>query len=144
MERDIMDRDIMDQDWLNANLRMTQAAASQLAMRSDEEISLFLETLAERTLEAEAQILAANRKDLARMDTADPKYDRLLLDHDRLAAIADDLRNVAALTSPVGEVLEQRTLENGLQLSKVRVGSISPARILRNVDLPAPLGPIRP
>ena len=111
----------MDRQQLDRNLRMTQAAAPQLALCSVAEIRTLLETLAGRTLDAEEQILAANRKDLARMDPADPKYDRLLLDHERLAAIAGDLRNVAALASPVGEVLEQRTLESGLELSKVRV-----------------------
>ena len=55
------------------------------------------------------------------MPESDPKYDRLLLNSQRLADIAQDLRNVAALPSPVGELLEHRTLENGLELNKVRV-----------------------
>jgi glutamate-5-semialdehyde dehydrogenase len=55
------------------------------------------------------------------MDNNDPKYDRLLLTEGRLKAIADDLRNIAALASPVGEVLQEQTLPNGLELSKVRV-----------------------
>jgi glutamate-5-semialdehyde dehydrogenase len=55
------------------------------------------------------------------MPEDDPKYDRLLLNEQRLEAICDDLRCVADLPSPVGEVLEQRTLPNGLELSKVRV-----------------------
>ena len=52
---------------------------------------------------------------------ADPKYDRLLLNPERLSAIAQDLRNVAALPAPVGEVLQTKRLDNGLELSKVRV-----------------------
>jgi glutamate-5-semialdehyde dehydrogenase len=55
------------------------------------------------------------------MDQSDPKYDRLLLDPGRLQAVATDLRSVAKLPHPVGEVLQQKTLENGLALSKVRV-----------------------
>ena len=55
------------------------------------------------------------------MDPADPKYDRLLLNPGRLAAIAADLRKVAALPCPLGEALEQRRLDNGLQLRKLRV-----------------------
>jgi glutamate-5-semialdehyde dehydrogenase len=55
------------------------------------------------------------------MPEDDPKYDRLLLNPERLQAICNDLRCVGALPSPVGEVLEQRTLDNGLKLSKVRV-----------------------
>ena len=60
-------------------------------------------------------------QDLARMPQDDPKYDRLLLNPERLADIAHDLRSVAALPSPVGEVLQTRRLDNGLELSKVRV-----------------------
>ncbi len=111
----------MNREQLNQDLQASKAAAPRLAQCNDAEISALLLDLAERSMAAEADILAANRLDLARMDESDPKYDRLLLDHERLAAIADDLRNVAALPSPVGEVLEQRRLESGLELSKVRV-----------------------
>jgi len=99
----------------------TRNAARKLARSDDAVIRSVLESLAERALGAEAQILAANREDLARMPESDPKYDRLLLNAGRLADIAHDLRNVAALPSPVGEILEQRQLDNGLQLRKVRV-----------------------
>jgi glutamate-5-semialdehyde dehydrogenase len=80
-----------------------------------------LAALADRTLAAAPQILEANRADLSRMPESDPKYDRLLLNPQRLADIAGDLRSVAALPSPVGELLEERRLENGLELRKVRV-----------------------
>jgi glutamate-5-semialdehyde dehydrogenase len=66
-------------------------------------------------------LLAANLLDLARMDPDDSRYDRLLLNEQRSAGIAQDLRNVAALPTPVGAVLEQRQLNNGLELSKIRV-----------------------
>jgi glutamate-5-semialdehyde dehydrogenase len=80
-----------------------------------------LDDLAQRAMAACDDILAANRSDLSRMPEEDPRYDRLLLNRDRLQAICNDLRNVGALPSPVGEVLERRTLDNGLELSKVRV-----------------------
>jgi glutamate-5-semialdehyde dehydrogenase len=111
----------MDKATLERALQRTSAAAPGLARRGDREISELIEAIADRALRYEQEILAANRSDLQRMDEADPKYDRLLLDHGRLVAIADDLRKVASLPSPVGEVLEQRTLDNGLHLSKVRV-----------------------
>ena len=111
----------MDQHALNRNLQQTKSAAPLLAQRADEDISALLMDLADRTLQAESDILAANALDLTRMDKADPKYDRLLLNHDRLAGIANDLRNVAELPSPVGEILEKRRLDNGLELSKIRV-----------------------
>jgi glutamate-5-semialdehyde dehydrogenase len=66
-------------------------------------------------------LLAENAKDLARMPTTDPRYDRLRLTPERLQGIAQDLRNVAALPSPLGAVLSQNELANGLRLSKVRV-----------------------
>ena len=96
-------------------------AARELVHCDDSTIRAVLEALADRTIAAEKEILQANLSDLSRMPESDPKYDRLLLNSQRLADIAHDLRCVAALPSPVGEVLEQRQLENGLELKKVRV-----------------------
>ncbi len=111
----------MDKDTLQQELEATRDAAPVLARRTDSDIRSLLQTLADRALEEEKEILEANARDLARMDPADPKHDRLLLNHERLQAICEDLRNVAGLPSPVGEVLEAHTLDNGLQLAKVRV-----------------------
>ncbi|MFC6221775.1 glutamate-5-semialdehyde dehydrogenase [Hymenobacter artigasi] len=66
-------------------------------------------------------LLAENARDLALMPEADPRHDRLRLTPERLAGIAADLRTVAGLPSPLGEVLTQKDLPNGLHLSKVRV-----------------------
>lgn len=66
-------------------------------------------------------ILVENAKDLARMDPADPKYDRLKLTADRIRGIAADMRNVAALPSPVGRILSETVRPNGLKISKVSV-----------------------
>lgn len=109
------------QDYLAQGLINTREASRQLAQFDDAKIRSILETLADRTIAAEADILKANLSDLSRMVESDPKYDRLLLNSQRLADIANDLRCVAALPSPVGEVLEQRQLDNGLELKKVRV-----------------------
>ena len=106
---------------LKSKLASTRDAARELAGCTDQAIVRILHDLADRALQSSDDILAANRLDLARMPASDPKYDRLLLNADRLAAITDDLRCVAGLPSPVGEVLEQRRLENGLELRKVRV-----------------------
>lgn len=109
------------QRYLQQGLENAREAARELAMCDDATIRSMLESLAEHAIAAEQAILQANRSDLSRMPESDPKYDRLLLNHERLAGIAGDLRAVAALPSPVGEVLEQSQLENGLALSKVRV-----------------------
>jgi glutamate-5-semialdehyde dehydrogenase len=116
-----MENSMNDQQYLAQGLAKAREASRQLAQCSDEKIRRVLETLAERTLAAEDEILKANLSELSRMRESDPKYDRLLLNPQRLADIANDLHCVAELPSPVGKVLEQRQLENGLELSKVRV-----------------------
>ena len=67
------------------------------------------------------KIIAENAKDLARMDPANPNYDRLLLNRERIEGIAADTRKVSTLPAPCGEVIEERELDNGLRLKKVRV-----------------------
>ncbi len=106
---------------LAAGLEAARDAAPALARLSPEQTAAILQRLADRATEASETLIAANRLDLARMDPSDPKYDRLLLDEARLGAIAEDLRNVSRLPAPQGEILETRTLDNGLQLEKVRV-----------------------
>jgi glutamate-5-semialdehyde dehydrogenase len=66
-------------------------------------------------------IIAGNKKDLAVMDEADPRYDRLLLNSARIERIASDMRNVAALPSPLGLVLLENIRPNGLKISKISV-----------------------
>lgn len=102
-------------------LSTAREAARTLASAAAQQSGPLLLALADNTLAASRDILAANAKDLARMDPGNPKYDRLLLDEQRLAMIADDLRKVAALPCPLRETLEQRTLDNGLELIKRRV-----------------------
>ena len=106
---------------LDAGLTAARQAAQALARLTPAQTGAVLRDLADRTLASSAEILAANERDLARMDPANPKYDRLLLNPERLQAIADDLRRVAELPAPQGEVLETRRLPNGLALEKVRV-----------------------
>ncbi len=103
------------------NLKIVQTASRKLVRISDEEISAILNELADLTLDQKEIILRENKKDLDRMDSNDPKYDRLLLNTERLLGIANDLRKVASLPSPLHATLEQRTLPNGLSLSRVSV-----------------------
>ncbi|MBQ2105035.1 MAG: glutamate-5-semialdehyde dehydrogenase [Bacteroidales bacterium] len=67
------------------------------------------------------ELLRANEQDLVRMDRRSPLYDRLMLTEARIKAIAADMRNVASLPSPLGRILLDRTLPNGLRLRKVAV-----------------------
>ena len=66
-------------------------------------------------------ILTANSLDLARMRADDPKYDRLQLTEQRLHDIATDMRNVAALPSPLGITLSETVRPNGMTIRKVSV-----------------------
>ncbi|HCY41704.1 MAG TPA: glutamate-5-semialdehyde dehydrogenase, partial [Prolixibacteraceae bacterium] len=61
------------------------------------------------------------KKDLERMDVADPKYDRLKLTKERIDGIASDIENVAKLPSPVGRVLTETVRPNGMKITKVTV-----------------------
>ena len=109
------------QQYLQQGLSGCRKAARKLAHCDDTTIRRVLEALADRAIAAQQDILQANLRDLSRMPESDPKYDRLLLTPGRLADIAHDLRCVASLPSPVGELLEHRRLDNGLDLRKVRV-----------------------
>ncbi|SDS85629.1 glutamate-5-semialdehyde dehydrogenase [Mucilaginibacter mallensis] len=84
-------------------------------------INQVLEDLAAATIAQTRYLLQENIKDLDRMDPTDPKYDRLKLTESRLQDIASDILAIAKLESPLGEVLLDKILPNGLQISKVRV-----------------------
>jgi glutamate-5-semialdehyde dehydrogenase len=66
-------------------------------------------------------IITENNRDLVMMDESDPRYDRLLLTTERIERIASDIRNVAALPSPLGRVLLENIRPNGLKVSKISV-----------------------
>ncbi|WP_066629666.1 glutamate-5-semialdehyde dehydrogenase [Labilibacter marinus] len=96
-------------------------AARGLSRVSQADIIQLLNKLAEEAEKNIPELLEANQKDLDRMDINDPKFDRLMLNKDRIEGIASDIRNVAQLPFPVGEVLEEKKLDNGMDLQKVRV-----------------------
>lgn len=103
------------------NLKLVQKAARTLSILPVETINTILLQIA---AEAEKQtdfLLAENAKDLALMPVEDPKYDRLKLTAERIKGIASDIRNVAALPYPIGKLVEERTLPNGLNLKKITV-----------------------
>ena len=99
----------------------TQRASRALAAVAPATTDALLRDLADATVAHTEFLLTENAHDLARMPATDPRYDRLRLTPERLQSIAQDLRNVASLPSPLGTVISDKTLDNGLQLSKVRV-----------------------
>ncbi len=101
--------------------KIAKKASRSLALIPDARRDEVLNAVADAISANEDAILAANAKDLARMDKANPLYDRLQLTPQRLADIASDMRHVAQLPSPLGRVLKEKTLENGLHLRRVAV-----------------------
>ncbi len=101
-----------------------RAASLRLATAPTEQKNRALTKLADLIPAAKADLLAANAKDLAAAGEngmAAAQIDRLTLTPKRLEALAESVRQVAALPDPVGEVLEETTRPNGLRIRKVRV-----------------------
>jgi glutamate-5-semialdehyde dehydrogenase len=96
-------------------------ASRELNLLGVAKINGVLLKIADATEKSTGYILRENQKDLARMESSDPKYDRLKLTADRLRSIADDIRNVASLPSPLGRVLSDTIRPNGLKITKVTV-----------------------
>ena len=101
-----------------------RAAARTLAKTSGAVRSRALLNAADGLESRQERILAANARDLSAGERAElPAYylDRMRLTPDRLAAIAADVRGVAALPDPVGEVIDMKTVANGLRVGRRRV-----------------------
>ncbi len=111
-------------DELTSRGRAARDAARQLAKATGEARNRALLGIADGLESSRDKILEANERDLeaGRQKGLQEHYlDRMMLDPDRLDAIADDVRSVSALPDPVGEVIEMRTMPNGLQVGRRRV-----------------------
>lgn len=106
---------------LNDTLIAAREASRRLNLTEHADTDKLLERLAENTVRRTGEILTANKHDLERMERDNPKYDRLMLNADRIEAIADGIRKVASLPSPLGVTLDQWTRPNGMRISKVSV-----------------------
>jgi glutamate-5-semialdehyde dehydrogenase len=99
-------------------------AARELGSASTEAKDAALEAIARLLVERTAELLEANAADVAgerAEGLSAALQDRLALSEERIAAIAGGVRAVEALDDPIGEVLEQKTLQGGLELTKLRV-----------------------
>lgn len=104
--------------------RAARAASRVLAQLSRADKDTALLTLADAIVERTEQIVAANESDLDRGrmgGMSESLLDRLRMTPERVEAVAQGLRDVAALADPVGEIVRGNTLANGLQIRQVRV-----------------------
>ncbi len=102
-------------------LQATQQAAAAVRRLSPDHKTELLNRIADILTQHKTTILSENQHDLDRMPPSDPKYDRLKLTDARIDGLAASLRDVAILPDPAGEVLIDRTIEQGLQLKKIAV-----------------------
>ena len=103
--------------------RAGRTAQRRLAALSDAQKAAALRAAAQALRDAEAEVLAANARDIAAGEAGGltkAMLDRLKLDPARLAAIADAVDQVAALPDPVGQVIDSVSRPNGLALARVR------------------------
>ncbi len=104
--------------------KKAKKASYELAHLGTVEKDHILNSVASQLVEAAADILAANEKDLAMAEEMGLKgaiVDRLTLNAERIKGIAEGLEQIAALDDPVGEVLEMKKRPNGLMIGKKRV-----------------------
>ncbi len=123
--------------------RLAKAAAKKLAFTPAKIKNEAMLAIAQALLEKEDHILRNNEKDYKEAEASGMSaamLDRLMLNSNRLKGISEDVKTVANLPDPVGEVIEERTLPNGLHLSKRRVplgviGAIYESRPNVTVDI---------
>ncbi|MCY4577744.1 MAG: glutamate-5-semialdehyde dehydrogenase [Chloroflexi bacterium] len=111
-------------DELDVKGRAARKAARKLATISAGVKNAALQNVADGLKAREEEILAANEKDIAngrKRGLEEYFLDRLLLTPERLEGLASDVRGIAALPDPIGEVIDQRNMPNGMTVGKRRV-----------------------
>ena len=104
-------------------LKAAKAAKIEISNLSEKQKNEALLFMAQALLDNEAEILAANVEDVnkARGTVSEVMIDRLMLNSQRIASMANGIKEVANLPDPVGRVLESHTREDGLKITKVSV-----------------------
>ena len=126
-------------------IKLAKKASGSLAIASTIQKNEALEQIAKLLVASEKEIGAANLKDLERAKAdglSTGLQDRLMLNTDRIAGLANSMREIIALPDPIGEAIRGMTLPNGLKLSETRVpfgvvGAIYEARPNVTVDISA-------
>src|SRR3954453_17863139 len=102
--------------------RQARDASRQVSRLGTQQKNDCLLAMAEALVQEKDALVAANAKDMeaaAQSGLSSAMLDRLRLDEKRIAAMAQGLREVAALPDPVGRILDERTRPNGLKLKKI-------------------------
>ena len=109
---------------VQAKAQAAKQAAAKLAVTSTAVKNAALLAMAAALEAQQAEILAANERDMTAAAAKGMKssmLDRLKLTAERISGMADGLRQVAGLSDPVGNVIDGKTLPNGLHITKIRV-----------------------
>lgn len=109
---------------VQAKAQAAKQAAAKLAVTSTAVKNAALLAMAAALEAQQAEILAANELDMTAAAAKGMKssmLDRLKLTAERISGMADGLRQVAGLADPVGNVIDGKTLPNGLHITKIRV-----------------------
>lgn len=106
---------------LKETFQQVKAASKELGLLTDNQRNEILQAVADAIIAQTPTLLEANKEDLEKMDRANPLYDRLQLTEQRLRDIAADMRHVSTLPSPLGKILKEKTLDNGLRLRRITV-----------------------
>jgi glutamate-5-semialdehyde dehydrogenase len=126
-------------------IQLAKEASYFLANTPTAKKNAALESIADLLVSRSSEILAANSTDLenaVKSNLASGLQDRLRLNEARIKSLADSIHEVIALPDPVGEVVQSKTLDNGLALTQVRVpfgviGVIYEARPNVTIDISA-------
>jgi len=86
-----------------------------------EKINKVLLMVADATVSHTEFIISENKKDLDLMEKSDPRYDRLLLNAQRINGIASDIKTVAGLPSPLNHIISDTRRPNGLKIKRISV-----------------------
>jgi glutamate-5-semialdehyde dehydrogenase len=103
------------------DIQRVKDAAHILTSLDENKRKAVLMSLAQNLVARTDDILAANAKDLEAMAKDDPRYDRLALNRERISGMARDVEKVASLPSPLGAILSEKTMPNGLVIRKISV-----------------------
>lgn len=101
------------------NLQEIKDLSRKLPLIEEEKVNGVLLALADSLERGCEVILAENQKDLEKIAEEDAIFDRVKLTEERILAMAKSIREIAGYNSPVGLILEERTLKNGLNLKKM-------------------------